>query len=621
MIKGMNQQVVLPSPGRTFYPPWEVLLLLLIWTIAGQFSPTTPDTIRDLFQAYSIASGEAFPLTGPKLAGTVHLGPLWFYILAFPAMIFDSWGSMALLAFLLSALKFWLAYNLGQQLYSARLGLLLALFLALPAWSSIQMVIWTHTIVLESALLLFLLALRRSYLSPGANTWFLTGLCFSLALHAHPTALPYFLLVVLAWRSLLQRWYWSVCLGFGIASLFVPYGIEQVLTGFPDLAALQDYYADQFGPGGPLAALKLLYSVVVVGPNLFYQTTLPAHLATLAITVHWLLILLILGLCLLNLRSADLQLKRLLAGSLLMVLIVTVAVIFMRAQTLWHLAYAPSFVLAFFYAVAATIASQRDLAFRSRAGFSVIIILLFVSTVIGAGYQIHMGTIRFQSKVLTEVKKLHSPWSTSGLEIPARTAGDHGKYLCEQAPVVLHGPYAAVVDAHAGIEALMSCGRRSGILIGGQTDDPDFSHVAGISLEMSDVLGSKPDRTVGNVRLYKPLAVSSAGSSVPLADGNRYPLRTPFSGGSPEVQDLELWSETRSALLVGSPVGFYLALELQQVFCNRVPAHLALRTNYSWLYTCDDSEGPRPMMGPMKWKVLYKSSAPHLIDAVLLPDD
>lgn len=613
----MSQPVVLPSPGPSVYPPWEVLLLLLIWTIAGQFSPTTFDTIRDIFQAHNIASGEAFPLTGPQLAGTVHLGPLWFYILALPALIFSSWSSMALLAFLLSALKFWLAYDLGQKLFSARLGLFLALFLALPAWSSIQMIIWTHTIVLESALLLFLLVLRRSYLSPDASNWFLTGLCFSLALHAHPTALPYFLLVLLAWRPLLQRWYWSVCLGLGVASLFVPYGIEQLLTGFPDIGALQHYYAAQFDPGGPLAVLKLLYSVVVIGPNLFYQTTLPALLATLAMTLHWLLIFLILGMCLHNLRSADLQLRRLLAVSLLMLLIVTIVVLVMRAQTLWHLAYAPSFALAFFYAVAATIASQRDPGFRARAGFSVVIILLFASTVIGASYRIHMGTIRFQSDVLMEVKNLHGAWSASGLEIPAHTSGDHGEYLCEQAPVVLHGPYAAVVDAHAGIEALMSCGDRSGILIGGQTDVPGFSHLAGVSIEMSDALGSEPDRTVGNVRLYQPLAVSSAGSSVPPADGNRYPLRTPFSGGSLELQDLELGSETRSALLVSSPVGYYLTLELEQVFCNGAPALLALRTNYSWLYTCD---GPVES-GSMNWQVRYKSSAPHLIDAVLLPDD
>jgi hypothetical protein len=469
--------------------------------------------------------------------------------------------------------------------------------------------------------LLFLLALRRSFLAPGAVNWFLTGFCFSLALHAHPTALPYFLLALLAWRTLLQRWYWSVCLGLGVATLFLPYAIEQVLTGFPGLVALQNYYADEFGPGGPLEVLKLLYSVVVIGPNLFYQTTLPAPIALIAITAHWLMILVGLGLCILQLSTADAQLRRLWAGSLLMVLVVTIVMIVMRTQTIWHMTYAPSFALAFFYAVSATLATQSDRRFRSRIGFSTLVILLFASTVIGAGYRIHQGTIRFQSELLTEVKKLRSEWRATGLEIPAHSSGAHGKYLCEQAPVVLHGPYAAVIDAHAGIEALMSCERNSDILIGGQTDLPGFSHVAGISLEMGEVLGTKPDRIVGNVWIYQPLAVSSAGSSIPLPDGTRYPLRYPFRGGSEQLEDLVLESESRSALLVTRPVGFYMALELHDVFCNQLPAHLALRTNYSWLYTCDESGGPGHGNGSMKWQVRYRSSAPKLIDAVLLPVD
>lgn len=595
--------------------PWEVICLVLVWTAASQFSPTTPDTIRDLFQAYSIASGESFPLTGPQLAGTLHLGPLWYYILAVPALFFDSWSSLALLAFLLSALKFWLAYELGKKLYSARLGLFLALFLALPSWTSIQMVIWTHTIVLESALLLFLLALRRTVLSPSAANWLLTGFCFSLALHAHPTVLPYFLLVLLAPRTLVQRWYWVLCLGLGVAILFLPYGIEQMLTGFPDLVALQVYYGVEVGRGGLLDVFKLLYSVVVIGPNLFYQTTLPAPFAMTAIAVHWLLMLAVLGLCLRNLRTIDPPLRRLLAGTLSMLLVVVVTVIVLRTQTIWHLTYAPSFALAFFYAVCATIASQSDVRFRSRAVFSVIIILLFASVVIGGSYRNQQGTIRFQSAVLNEVKSLHSDWSAPGLEILAHTSGAHGKYLCEQAPVVLHGPYAAVVDAHAGIEALMSCDSIGGILVGGKTDLPGYSHVAGVSPEMSDILGTKPDRIVGNFQLYQPLAVSSAGSPVPLADGTRYPIRTPFPAGSPELQELELRSETRSALLLSSPVGYYLVLDMQQVLCNQAPAQLALRTNYSWLYTCDDPG----RLESMDWQVRYKSSSPQLIDAILLP--
>ena len=65
--------------------PWEVVVLALIWVAASQFIPATVDSVRYIYQANAIATGTAFPLTGPQLAHTVHLGPLWFYILAVPA--------------------------------------------------------------------------------------------------------------------------------------------------------------------------------------------------------------------------------------------------------------------------------------------------------------------------------------------------------------------------------------------------------------------------------------------------------------------------------------------------------------------------------------------------------
>lgn len=611
----MNQKVLHYNPKCTDFTPWEIFFLLLTWTLASQFSPATMDTIRDIYQANAIASGESFPLTGPQLAHTIHLGPLWFYVLAIPAVVFGSWSSMAFLAFFLSALKFWLAFAFGRKLHSTQLGIFFALFLALPSWSSIQLIIWTHTIVLETALLLYLLSLRRSFLFPGAGNWFLTGFCFSLALHAHPTALPYLVLLLLAWRPLIQKWYWIVCLTLGIAVLFLPYGFEQLVNGFPDLDALQNYYAAEFTPGGATAMLKLLYSVVVIGPNLYYKTALPANVAAIAITVHWLLILASLSLCLLNLRTTEILLKRLLVGGVIMLLIVVVAVTLMRGRIPWHLAYAPSFALSFLYAVVATIACGRDNYFRFRASFSVTIIMLFLITVSGVSHKIYSSTIRFQSAVLNDVKNLQGPWSFTGLEIPAYSSSTHGEYLCRQAPVVLHGPYAALVDAHVGIEAEMSCGRKSDILIGGTTTRSGYSHIVGITVEMSEILGLNPVQQVGNVYLYEPLEVSAAGLAILLAEGDLNPPRTPFIGGNPEPQKLELAAAGPSALLVSTPVGPYLDLKILEVSCNGSRSQLAIRSNYSWLYQCDESN----KHGPTKWQVLYESSADLLIDAVLLP--
>lgn len=587
----------------------------MIWVVASQFAPAGVDSIRDIYQANAIASGAALPLTGPQLAHSIHLGPLWFYILAIPAALFGSWGSVALFAFFLSSLKFWLAYVLGKELHSARLGLLFALFLALPSWTSIQLVIWTHTIVLETTLLLYLLSLRRSYFSPSTWRWFLTGLCFSLALHAHPTALPFIILLPLTWRSLSQRWHWTGWLMLGIGVPFLPYGVDQLINGFPDLAALRHYQAAEFSPGGPLAMLKLLYSVVVTGPNLFYKTVLPAHIAILAIAAHWILILAALFFCLWRLRSTETKLRRLLILAVALLVIVIVFVVLIRARTPWHFAYAPSFTLAFVYAVAATIAFKPEFKFKAQALISSIIIMLFLAAMSGASYKLYTNSIKFQYLVLYDVKNLKSPWGETGLEIPAFASKAHGEFLCENAPIVLHGPYAAMVDFHVGMEAEMSCDRRDNILLGGRFKSPEYKHIAGVTAEMSRVLGAEPDSQVGNIYFYKPLAISDAGEAIALAEGNTNPPREPFTGGSKEVMELQLQAETPNALLVSKPVGRFLALDIQRVNCNDEQAQLMVSSNYSWLYKCLSSESS----APMKWQVWYISSAENLVDAVLLP--
>lgn len=617
--------------------PWEVVALMLIWVVASQFSPATVDSVRDIYQANAIATGKAFPLTGPQLAHTVHLGPLWFYLLAVPAAVFGTWSSIAFLAFFLSALKFWLAYVLGKELHSKQLGLLFALFLALPGWSSIQLVIWTHTIVLETTLLLYLLSLRRSFLFPGTWSWLLTGFCFSLALHAHPTALPFIFVLALAWRSLLQRWYWTGWLLLGMAVPFLPYFFEQWMGGFPDLGALQLYRTNEFSPGGPLTMAKLLYSVVVVGPNLFYKTALPAPVAVMAMTLHWSVISVSFLLGLWRLRTVEAKLQRLLAGAAAMLIIVVVTVVFIRARTPWHLAYAPGFALAFFYAVLATIAWGPHFSLKVRGLLSTTLITLFFAAVAGASFGLYSNSIRFQEFVLYDVKNLKGPWSATGMAIPAFDSQAHGDFLCQQAPIVLHGPYAALMDTHVGIEAEMSCGKTNNILIGGTTKNPQYRHLAGITAEMNEILGSKADKQIGNVYFYQPLAVSDAGQAIPLADGNQYPFRQMFHDGSTEVQEFLLEAEMPNALLISKPVGPVMELDIQRVTCNGTPVQPVVRSNYAWLYRCSEPENhpsvqlPEqwpvqwpvqwPEQWPVQWQVWYVSSAAHLIDAVLLPVD
>lgn len=595
--------------------PWELHVLMLILLVASQFAPVFMDTVRDIHSALAIASGNNFPMQGPELANTVHLGPIWFYILSIPAFFFKSWAAISFVVFLLSGLKFYLAWYLGRQLHSAQLGLALAVFLALPGWSSAQLIFWTHTSVLETTLLLYLICLRQAIRQPGASTWLVSGFTFALALHAHPTALPFALLLLLAWPVVKSRWTLLLWWGAGAILLFLPYLLAQAISGFPDFAALLQYPKHQLSSAGLPALVKLLFSVIVAGPNLFYQTALPPTLARLAIVLHWLLIPGLLVLAGIRFRDADGSLRKILAGAVAMLFLVTATVVIMRARSPWYQTYAPNFVLAFCYGTLATIACKPGARPSARLLISPLVIMLFAAVTAGSAYKLFTSTIRFQGPVLHDVKSLSADWGASGLEFPAFWSGAHGEFLCSQVPLVLHGPYAAVIDSHAGMEANMSCGRQTEIWLGGVAPGPGYKHWVGISGPMKNALKQPPLKTIGNIYLYQPMAIAETGHAVPLIAGSNYPMLRPFSRDiNNEVHQFEMKSRGNSALLISTPVGDFLHVDILQVICNNMTAELLVNSNYSWLYGCrqnSESEGDQ-------WQVRYRSSATDLLDAVLL---
>jgi len=398
--------------------------------------------------------------------------------------------------------------------------------------------------------------------------------------------------------------------------LFLPYLAAQVVAGFPDFAALLRYPKHQLSSEGLPAMAKLLYSVTVAGPNLFYQTALPHTLARLAIALHWLLISGLLVFAGIRMRDADSRLRKLLAGALIMLFLVTATVVLMRGRSPWYQAYAPSFVLAVCYGILATMACRPGARTAACHLVSPLVILLFAAVAAGSAYGLFTSTIRFQGPVLHDVKSLSADWGSSGLEFPAFWSRAHGQFLCSQAPLVLHGPYASVIDSHAGMEANMSCGRHAEIRLGGVAPGMDYKHWAGISGPMKKALRTPPLKTIGNIYLYQPMAIAETGHAVPLMTGTDYPMLRPVSrDGANEVQQFEMSSQTESALLISTPVGEFLQVEILQVICNDAAAELLVDTNYSWLYGCRQIGSS----GMDHWRVRYRPSASDLLDAVLLP--
>ena len=590
--------------------PLELHALMVLCTTMGLLASPTVDSIRDLYQAYYIATGDHWPLQGPQLAGSIHLGPAWFYLLALPALIGENLHAVSVFVFALSGLKFYLAWCLGKQLYSSALGLTFALMLALPSWSSTQLLIWTHTSVLETAVLAYLILLRGAILHARNKSWTGLGVAYSLAIHAHPTAAPFGWLMIFATSTVRRHPKFILWWLLGFTIPLIPYAVFQSLHGFPDLSGLNRYAETDLAPVGVSEIIKLIYSVVVVGPNLFYQTTLPDSISHVFIALHWIIVVAGLAGFLFWAGRIAPRLKLLISVALANFALVTLFVILIRSRTPWHLAYASSLSLDFIYAIFWVVVLENIP--KARLLLAPLVVFAYMSVIGGAAARLENGSLRIQERVFYDVKYIRSEWGRPGLSIPARHAGTTGEFLCSE-PVALHGPYAASIDAHVGIEAAFTCGRRDQIILGGK--DPAYTHWVGISARTAKALGTKPQLEVGNVRLYKPLAIGDSGQPIDLAEGSRNPPRMLFRAESREQEIVALESSEPSALLLSKPVGYFLDVEIHEVLCAGAPAELLVDTNYAWLYACGIDTGEDSRI----WLARYTASAPGILDSVLIP--
>lgn len=146
------------------------------------------DLFRDLYFAQRIAQLEEFPTEGPVIGGLLKLGPIWFYLLALPYALGGSAGALAFIG-ALSGAKYALAYLLSRlHGVSVSASLLWPAALALPTWSSLELIAPTHTSIVVSSLLALAIAVCGwKGRSPAGAV--LIGLLAGLCLHAHPTTL------------------------------------------------------------------------------------------------------------------------------------------------------------------------------------------------------------------------------------------------------------------------------------------------------------------------------------------------------------------------------------------------------------------------------------------------
>lgn len=226
------------------------------WTFASH------DFIRDLLAAGDIARGEAWPLRGPVINSMVHVGPLWFYVLALPLALGGGLLAATVWAGALATLKVVAAWRLGTAIDGPRLGLLAGAFALLPGWTLIHQLQFTQTLLLELFVYATLLPLLRLWRGGTGRGWAMAGLWLGLAVQAHPAAL--FLLAPMALvgfrrlRQMRSEGGW-IALGalLSIAPMLPMLWAEWV-EGFPAAARLSAFAATPEAATRPWAAFGVL---------------------------------------------------------------------------------------------------------------------------------------------------------------------------------------------------------------------------------------------------------------------------------------------------------------------------------------------------------------------------
>lgn len=266
-----------------------LVVLVALHVVLFAHATLVTDSGRDLANAWAVGHGGPYPSYGPELFGRWQLGPVWFWLLALPLTLFGSITGAAVFVGVLAALKIPLAYLVGRRMLDARLGLIAALAMALPGWSSVGNLVIAHTSVVEAAMLATFWLALMAWQERRAGMATLACLMLVLALHAHPTALIAAPAVVLAmWRAVLlpRRWGW---LGAGIVLFLLPFApavLAEMRSGWPQAAASLSYLGDT-DVAARLARLPQVAWALLIGGAWFAgHFLLPAPAASLWWVVH-----------------------------------------------------------------------------------------------------------------------------------------------------------------------------------------------------------------------------------------------------------------------------------------------------------------------------------------------
>ncbi len=478
--------------------------LMLLYLLAVPYAAVHLDMSRDILTAWRILEGTAYPTFGPIFAGTFRLGPIWYYLLAAALWITHSWYGTMMLLGCLCALQMPLAYLTGKALHGRGAGMFWAVLLLLPTWSTFEQLLPSHTQLTTPLALATLLSMLRYYRTRKSKYLIASGLAFGLALHAHPTtmALAFAGVVMLVWSIRTGTLAWRALAAAGLLAIlpFAPFLLDEMGNGFPNLRAVGTYLQADRTLGSIAAAPSILIALVYAGPHYWLATMLgwPAHWATAAASG----LTLVIGIGALGFlhewrRSPS---NRVLTAAALTTLMSFGLIALISEATTFYMTTILRVML--FGLIATGLATVA----RSHAGSRILplasagIAIAFITVIAGTANMQTRGAWPFSFLPLFNVKSTAAPVTSMISMLPAYAMAPSGQFLCANAPLAIHGEYAAHVLLNYGVEARIECGVADAVVGGAQASR---QHWAGFPRNLLKAAGLQSEQRVGPIGLFR----------------------------------------------------------------------------------------------------------------------
>lgn len=589
----------MPEPQRAAHAtaPWWatraarnalLALLMLLLLLRVPFAAMHTGLARDFFVAYRMLHGGEWPLHGPVLNDTIHLGPIWFYLFAGLLAIARSWLGTLVLLGAIAALQIPLAYQVGKALHGRRAGVLFAIGLIVPNWASFEWLLPSHPQLSAVCDLAVLLCAVRYWQRPRSRYFVGTLATFALAVHAHPANAGLVWIVIAltawAWRTRVLKWR-DVVLGGAFALLpLLPFFYWDAVHGFADLRNAGSYLGNAKATGSVLNLPGVFAGLVWSGTRAWFDPTLGwpplwADLATSLVAAGGTA-----GALGLLLAWRDPRRRTVVAVALLATLAALLTTAAIRADTPYYMASVGWTLLAGLVAYGLASLGESTGARCVRIGTALVALLACLVTLHGtARFQLR-GAWPFAWHPLFDIKSAPDTNVESLPTMPAYAQARSGKFLCSQEAPSVHGAYAAQLVFDHAIGMRLECDRAD-VRIGGA--EPDRQHWLGLSRALLAQIGVTASRHVGPLGVLRARPEGDLPGVLPPEEPV-YPPLPPPPAPADKVHPLHFELAAGEHLAVTVLVyGLAAPPELSVSIGGRPAAPLA-RDSFTSIYVCGE---------------------------------